>query len=102
MIVTTLGTFLFVFMILLVKSNHSPTTIPFLGCAIIAGSLYAFAGVTSFLGGALNPAAGMAVIYLYHSQQTEDDSMAAHQYWWAYLLCPYVGAYLAGQANLIH
>ena len=54
-------------MILLVKSRYSPSDIPFLGCAIIAGALYAFFGLSSLLGGGLNPAAGLAVIWLYDS-----------------------------------
>lgn len=59
-----LGTFFFVFMILLVKTpGYSPSDVGFINCAVIAGALFAFVGCTHLLGGGLNPAAVMGVIY---------------------------------------
>ena len=77
-IATIIGSFFFVFMILLVKTpGHSPSDIPFLGCAIIAGALYAFFGISHLLGGGLNPAAGIAIIWLYDTQRADALSEAA-------------------------
>jgi len=63
-----LGTFFFVFMILLVKTpGYSPSDIPFINCAVIAGALYAFFGCSHLLGGGLNPAAVMGVMWAHES-----------------------------------
>ena len=68
MVATIVGSFFFIFMILLVKTPaHSPSEIPMLNCAIIAGALYAFFGMFKLLGGGLNPAAGLAVIWVFKS-----------------------------------
>ena len=106
---TIIGSFFFVFMILLVKSSHSPSTIPFLGCLIIAGALYAFVGLTHLLGGAVNPAVGLAVIWLFDSQRADlldpnlnVNSSEFSSYWWAYFLCPFIGGAIAGWANQLH
>ena len=103
-----LATFLFVFIILMVKTpGHSPANIGFINCAVIAGALYAFVGCSHLLGGGVNPAAIIAVIFAHDTQrvnsandfQIDNDPSA---YWRAYLFCPFIGGLLAGYANKIH
>ena len=103
-----IGTFFFVFMILLVKTpGHSPADIPFINCAVIAGALYAFFGVSHLLGGGLNPAAIMGVMWAHESQRINTDMDFLHRnepnaYWRAYFFCPFIGGAIAGYVNKMH
>jgi hypothetical protein len=102
----TLASFLFVFMILLVKTPaYSPSNIGFINCAVIAGALFACAGCSSLLGGGLNPAACLGVIMAHDSQKdlhTTNLLNEAGTYWRAYLFCPLIGGALAGWLNRLH
>jgi glycerol uptake facilitator-like aquaporin len=103
-----IGTFFFVFMILLVKTpGYSPSDIGFINCAVIAGALFAFVGCTHLLGGGLNPAAVMGVMYAHDMQRIDStqDFMSDNDpsaYWRAYLFCPFIGGLLAGYMNKLH
>jgi glycerol uptake facilitator-like aquaporin len=100
-IVTTLATFFFVFMILLVKTDsHTPSNIGFIQVSVIAGSLFAYAGVSTHFGSALNPAAVLAVQYA-HALQNPGDA-ASSAFWRCYLVCPFLGGALAGIAHRLH
>jgi glycerol uptake facilitator-like aquaporin len=103
---TILGSFFFVFMILLVKTpGHSPSDIPFINCAVIAGSLYAFFGCSHLLGGGLNPAVDLAVIWAHSMQLTKAQLEGDHNpsaYKWTYIIVPFIGGWLAGLANKKH
>jgi len=106
--VTIVATFFFVFIILLVKTpGHSPSEIGFVNCAVIAGALYAFVGMSHFLGGGINPAAIMGVMYAHNSQRVDSQidfelDNDPNAYWRAYLFCPFIGGLLAGQLNRLH
>jgi glycerol uptake facilitator-like aquaporin len=61
---TVLGTFFFVFIVLLIKTpTHAPSSIPFVNCGIATGAVYAGIGFSHFLGGGVNPAVDLAVIW---------------------------------------
>lgn len=53
-----------VFVVLLVKTpKHEPSTIPMVNCSIATGAFYAAVGFSHLLGGGVNPAVGMAIIW---------------------------------------
>lgn len=103
---TIMGTFFFVFMILLVKTpGHSPSDIPFINCGVIAGALYAFFGCSHLLGGGLNPAVDLAVIWAHSHQLSKVQMEGDHNpsaFKWTYIIAPLIGGVLAGYANKKH
>jgi glycerol uptake facilitator-like aquaporin len=67
-----LASFLFIFVVLLIKTpGYSPSNIPFVNYAIAACGLYAFVGCSHLLGGGINPAVSIAVIWAHDLQVLE-------------------------------
>lgn len=94
------------FVVLLIKTpKHEPSTIPVVNCAIAAGALFAAVGFSHLLGGSVNPAVAMAVIWAQNLQVPHPLRNADHnptEYFWFYILCPFFGAWLAAKANRLH
>jgi glycerol uptake facilitator-like aquaporin len=105
-ITTVLSTFLAVFITLLVKTpEHAPSKIDFVNYAAVAATVYACIGCSSALGGGINPAASLAVMWAQYMQLLPEDQASLHNplaYWISYLVFPFFGGALAGYANRMH
>ena len=74
-------------------------------CSVAAGALYASVGFSHLLGGSVNPAVAMAVIWAQNLQVPHPLRSADHnptEYFWFYVLCPFFGAWLAAKAIKLH